>query len=177
MCVCGAASARFASATTDVTMTLAAGYASSDDPTYTTSARNVYTSIGQGDLDRRFYTTYTYIIQVDKGNITSVVMDTGCYLCGADACGAASSTGHENCYVKTDACQSTANGENIVANSCDPKIFVVWTGTDADGEYLTSAGYRLSRFRRYGASLPNAWAALRNGATNAVNRLNPVRPV
>ena len=65
--------------------------------------------------------------------------------------------------------------DSLAAGTLSPNLF------DAikvpEHGYLTSAGYRLSRFRRYGASLPNAWAALRNGATNAVNRLNPVRPV
>ena len=36
-----------------------------------------------------------------------------------------------------------------IDGNCDLKIFVVWTGTDSEGNYFTSASLRFSRFAKY----------------------------
>ena len=35
------------------------------------------------------------------------------------------------------------------STSCDPKIYVSFIGTDSSGNYLESAGMRISRFQQY----------------------------
>lgn len=32
---------------------------------------------------------------------------------------------------------------------CDPKLYVVWVGTDVNGEYLTSANLKITNFNNY----------------------------
>jgi len=34
-------------------------------------------------------------------------------------------------------------------SDCDPKVYVSWIGKDKDGNYLMSASYRISQFRKY----------------------------
>jgi len=43
-------------------------------------------------------------------------------------------------------------GALAAAESCDLKIFVVWQGTDANGQYLKSVNKRFSRFRQFSVS-------------------------
>ena len=61
-------------------------------------------------------------------------------------------TGCTRCYYTQPWCLDTTKG-NCVAGvngcSCDLTIYVVFTGTDAAGHYLSSAGLRLSRFQDY----------------------------
>lgn len=61
---------------------------------------------------------------------------------------------------------------NPDANTCDLTVFIAFTGSDASGAYMTSAGKRFSRYRQYGLQLPALWDTLRRSATDAVNRLN-----
>lgn len=53
------------------------------------------------------------------------------------------------------------------AAACDLKIFVVWTGTDASGNYLKSANKRFSRFRQF--SVSTAYQSALNLGQNAVD--------
>jgi hypothetical protein len=51
--------------------------------------------------------------------------------------------------------QKNTNGEDCLKNGgadCDLKVYVVWTGTDADGAYFQSAGLRFSRFQQFAIS-------------------------
>jgi hypothetical protein len=51
--------------------------------------------------------------------------------------------------------KKNANKEDCALNGgaeCDLKIYVVWTGTDTNGQYFQSAGLRFSRFQQFAIS-------------------------
>lgn len=92
---------------------------------------------------------YTALIQMVDGVVESVTFDEGCDLCDGKGCvqnqfNATAgeidpSSQFQSCETKTSECG--AQNKN-----CDLKIYVGWTGTDADGNFLQSANLRLSRF-------------------------------
>ena len=68
----------------------------------------------------------------------------------------------KNCRVKADPDLDTITkardctgptcykyNKYCIDGNCDLKIFVVWTGTDSEGNYFTSASLRFSRFAKY----------------------------
>lgn len=81
----------------------------------------------------------TTVIVLDGGKVSEIIWDKGCYSCSGDACI------DKNCGIKASEC--TTDSE-----LCDLKIFVSWYGTDSDGDFLLSAGMRLSQFTSESAS-------------------------
>lgn len=81
--------------------------------------------------------------------------DDGCYFCDPDTCDAnlfgaaanhsASRVGDSGytCYAPVAACAG------VNATTCDLTLYVGWTGTDKSGNYLSSAGLRMSQFKKY----------------------------
>lgn len=60
----------------------------------------------------------------------------------------------------------------IPTSSCDLKIFVTWTGTDKNGQYLRSAGQRFSRYRQF--STASLFQSALNLGTEGLNLVNTV---
>jgi len=62
----------------------------------------------------------------------------------------------QSCITYGEASTETnVNGENCaLANGaeCDLKMYIVWTGTDINGQYFQSAGLRFSRFQQFAIS-------------------------
>jgi hypothetical protein len=56
-----------------------------------------------------------------------------------------------------------ANNKDTAFN-CDPKFYITWFGTDADGKQLKSSNLSMSRFRQY------AVGSLYNSAKDAFNK-------
>jgi len=81
---------------------------------------------------------WTAIITMDNGRPTSITWDDGCYGCDGAHCV------DQTCSVDFADCYSPAT--NI---DCDIKVYLGWFGTDSNGQYLISAGKRLSQFRQY----------------------------
>ncbi|OQR80816.1 hypothetical protein ACHHYP_17180 [Achlya hypogyna] len=109
------------------------------------------------DLTGRAFPTLTAIISVAKGVIQGISWDDGCYLCDSKSClpnlyaaprialvNSAFGSGN-TCYMNRTACMSTDN-------ACDIGIYVGWTGTDYNGNYLSSAGMRISQFQAFSVS-------------------------
>lgn len=88
---------------------------------------------------------YTMIVELQDGMVKALTWDDGCYGCEGDS--AACVDGY-TCGVSTEVCQKEEK-------DCDLKLYLGWFGTDKGGNYLTSAGKRLSRFR--GSSLKSAF--------------------
>lgn len=185
-------------------LTLATGVqtVTSDDPTFASASHKVYAAVPSNELGglaagRRFFPIYTTVVQVVKGEVQSITFDDGCFFCdsmspscatnavpiaGSAAPPPASARG---CFVQENECEPRgdsggAAGNGVAptvpsGNACDLKLFVVWTGTDVDGNFLTSAGRRFSRYRQYGLQLPSMWQSLKGVASEAASRLNPVR--
>jgi hypothetical protein len=103
------------------------------------------------------YPYMTAIISVKKGVVQGVSWDDGCYFCSAETC-------EPNLYNFPTNVSSQINGQGYTcynklatcgggnSSSCDLTIYVGWTGTDIKGNYLSSAGLRMSQFEKYSIS-------------------------
>jgi hypothetical protein len=152
--------------------------------TYTPSA----TGVASGDIIT--IPVYTAIIQMTNGVVTDIGWDDGCLFCpeNTDECtfNAFSVNASQpipdqtlrgcrkasvDCYPETFTNDNAANG-TAVANAtltdsaCDLKVFLTWTGTDKNGQFLRSAGKRFSRYRAFG--IATAYQSAINLATDAV---------
>jgi hypothetical protein len=81
-----------------------------------------------------------------NGVIDYLDFDDDCSLCSNDYCI------DGNCAQKVTDCTSFngVTGSGSTPNTdCSFKLYVSWSGTDAQGTYLASAGRRLSQFRRW----------------------------
>ncbi|KAF0686804.1 Aste57867_21401 [Aphanomyces stellatus] len=99
------------------------------------------------------YPILTAVVTVKQGEIQGISWDDGCYLCDYTSCDsnlyAAPNTALVNsafgdgstCYHSPTQCVNQTA-------LCDLSIYVGWTGTDANGNYLSSAGTVCIR-RRY----------------------------
>lgn len=104
----------------------------------------------------RIYPYLTAIIDVDKGKINGITWDDACVFCEMSECQANTynfdgsvATAEQakqpldGCYLTRKQCLGfVASGSTL----CDLKLYVVWTGTDADGNALLSSDSRFSMF-------------------------------
>jgi len=81
---------------------------------------------------------WTAIITMDSGRPTSITWDDGCYGCD-----------DSHCVMQTCSVDYTDCWNPVTQIDCDVKVYLGWYGTDANGQYLISAGKRLSQFRQY----------------------------
>mmetsp|Transcript_1370 Transcript_1370/g.1356 ORF Transcript_1370/g.1356 Transcript_1370/m.1356 type:complete len:143 (+) Transcript_1370:200-628(+) len=86
---------------------------------------------------------YSVVVEMKDGKVKDVVWDNDCDLCDY---GCLTDTG-DVCTV--DLCSLNTNSTDPLKSDCDPKIYVSWMGKDDSGNYLMSAGYRISQFRKY----------------------------
>ena len=123
-------------------------------------------------------------MSVENGVPVSVFFDAGCLFCDplnsavciVDARAAAGAppidaVHQRSCAVEAAACTAASGGDN----SCDLKLWVVWTGTDNTGADLRSAQLRFSRFLAYGAgnTLAELGERIMGLASTAINSLEP----
>jgi len=100
----------------------------------------------------------TAIIDVKKGVVQGISWDDACIFCGYSRCLANSYDFNGNlverssggtseshgCYYTVEQCQALQKaGDNI----CDLTLYVVWTGTDVDGNVMSSSNSRFSAFQ------------------------------
>ena len=92
---------------------------------------------------------------MEKGKIYDVVWDNGCFDCNNYCSNAINSTSvfnssinqkYENCYENFNSCI------NNQTNSCDPKFYITWFGTDKDKRQLKTAGLAMTKFKHYSVS-------------------------
>lgn len=105
---------------------------------------------------QRIYPFLTAIIDVQDGVVRGIAWDDACIYCEKAKCepntynfdGSVATTEQISqpvggCYLTRDECRGFAvDGSNI----CDLKLYVVWTGTDVNGDVLLSSGSRPSMF-------------------------------
>jgi len=92
------------------------------------------------------------IIHLVEGKVDQITWDNGCFFCSDSDCksntykydGSKRSTVDGDCYVQDDDCTES---------KCHVKVYVVWTGTDKDGNYLMSQQKKLSNFQSYDVDL------------------------
>lgn len=103
---------------------------------------------------RDIYPHLTAIIDVSSGQVNGVTWDDACVFCGGNKClpvtynfegqlQTSSQAGQAvgGCPVSLDEC-----GNNPAA--CDLTLYVVWTGSDSDGQTFQSSANRFSAFPR-----------------------------
>jgi len=105
----------------------------------------------------KVYPFLTAIIDVKDGDVQGIAWDDACVFCAKETCseniydyngkkGSEMSPAivpNESCSFSEEECNKIdAEGET----TCDITLFVVWTGTDADGAPFQSSGYRFSAF-------------------------------
>ena len=97
---------------------------------------------------------HTLVVKVDNGVISELEWDEDCSLCSHEYCIDGNNCASELSKCSTngtvaDGTTSTSLQRGASNVDCDFKIYVSWSGTDKDGVYLSSAGRRLSQFRRW----------------------------
>ncbi|KAL4479246.1 hypothetical protein ABPG72_011458 [Tetrahymena utriculariae] len=94
------------------------------------------------------------VIQIQNGKITGIDWDNGCWngssstVCKQLTISTLDSTGNQTTYTESNNFITDCTN-NATDGSCDPKIYISWMGTDSNGNYMTSAGLRMSRFQSY----------------------------
>lgn len=132
--------------------------------------KKMYASCPPSSPAARFIPIVTLVIQVDFGEVQSLIWDDGCFsTCSQNPDASNSCVNNafdlsnnqplqtsqdvgEDCGRTGDSCSE--DGE------CDLNVYVVWTGRDANGNYFASAGRRFSIFTQYG--LPDVTAAFQS---------------
>lgn len=117
---------------------------------------------GLTNEQRRVVSFYTLIIELDRGKVSQMFWQDGCYGCGGDG----------NCWVKepnpapgmpihnhswcTNAYSLCSIVDGGAANSvsCNIKIYLAWQGTDEKGNYLMSAQTTIKNFLQFSLSTP-----------------------
>jgi len=100
---------------------------------------------------------YTVVISAEQGVPQNVVFDEGCFFCepGSAQCVGnvfdnATKTVPSAPSSPFRSCASPSECTAASGDACDLKLFITWTGTDANGAYFQSANLRFSRFRQFG---------------------------
>ena len=92
---------------------------------------------------------------MEEGKIYEIVWDNGCFDCDnncqtniktVSVFNSSITQTYENCY-ETEACSSEGQ-----TNTCDPKFYITWFGTDKDKRQLKTAGLAMTKFKHYSVS-------------------------
>ncbi|CAD8179554.1 unnamed protein product [Paramecium octaurelia] len=86
------------------------------------------------------------VVQMIQGSVIDVFWDNVCF--DGSQC-------KENSITTTTGQSVSENNDFVTSCSggaCDPKVYVSFLGTDANGQYFTSNGIRMSKFRQYSAA-------------------------
>ena len=98
---------------------------------------------------------FNLVIKMEEGKIYDVVWDNGCFDCNDNECNdlvsisvfnSTITQSYKNCQ-ETESCTSTEG-----QNSCDPKFYITWFGTDKDKRQLKTAGLAMTKFQHYSVS-------------------------
>lgn len=118
------------------------------------SARKLRGHVNSDDPTRMDYIVpfYTVIVKLRSGKVVDISWDEGCFGCSGDK-----ALDHEQECKKFGAsckgCDCALDRRTDCEKyDCDLKVYISWIGTDSNGDYLTSAGRRLSQFAEYSVS-------------------------
>jgi hypothetical protein len=110
-------------------------------------------------VQQRVYPYFTAIFDVKNGVVDRVTWDDACVFCGGlgkcvettyDFNGLAQTQSSakqstKSCFLTLDACTALL-AKDPTSTACDLTLYVVWTGTDGNGQALQSHAYRFSSF-------------------------------
>lgn len=86
---------------------------------------------------------FSLVIEFTDGNVTDLIWDNGCWS-GSTLCYDYIAGAYDDSNNYVESC-----GTGNESSNCDPKIYVSFIGSDASGNYMESAGKRISQFRQY----------------------------
>ena len=100
------------------------------------------------------YPYLTAIVDVQQGKVTGIAFDNACIFCSPNQCrnntygfdGELALTDQPSsmgCAVPLEKCRVI---HEVDGTQCDLQLYVVWTGTDDDGNVLSSSDSRFSNF-------------------------------
>lgn len=121
------------------------------------------------------------VIKLDKGAVQDVVWDNGCYSClTASDCYTNNVTDiiyNNSTYQYKNCKQALCDTTQTTVFQCDPKFYVTWFGTDANGNQLKSSNLAMSRFRDYaiGSLYDSAKSAFNSSLTTLESTYNQVK--
>lgn len=78
---------------------------------------------------------FTAIIQLNNGKVDKIYWEDGCFDCRGNCV----NSGRDCAYANTT-CET---------KNCDIKFYVAWRGTDTSGQFMTSSGKTISKYRAY----------------------------
>lgn len=103
---------------------------------------------------RRVVSFYTLIIELDRGMISKMFWQTGCFGCGDSSnCWKESTNKQQWCTNTFNLC-SVVDAAATGGLSCNIKIYVAWQGTDVKGNYLMSAQTTIKNFLQFSFNTP-----------------------
>lgn len=104
----------------------------------------------------RIFPFLTAIIDVKNGVVQGIAWDDACVFCGKSRClentfdfdgnsadERKSGAPSKGCYYTKKECDTIEEGSDV---QCDILLYVVWTGTDSNGDALLSSANRFSAF-------------------------------
>ncbi|CAD8079546.1 unnamed protein product [Paramecium sonneborni] len=94
------------------------------------------------------YPIYSLVINMQDGNVTDLIWDNGCW----DSSMECSDYNVTNSKGEIFSDSNNYYKECTKEVDCDAKFYISFIGTDASGNYMESAGKRISRFRQYAIS-------------------------
>jgi hypothetical protein len=130
------------------------------------AGRNITVHVAAQDalsFQKRYYDSFdkiyphlTAVIDVDKGVVQGIVWDDACIFCSKNECeentfdfsGVLGTTKQFNqptggCFLEKATCIQFNQDSRT---DCDLILYVVWTGTDKNGDSMLSSSYRFSAF-------------------------------
>lgn len=117
---------------------------------------------------------FNIVIKLTNGTISDIVWDNDCYSCNInDNCynnNSTSYTNDTNIKVTYKNCkQQLCKNTREESFKCDPKFYITWFGTDANGKQLQSSNLSMSRFRMY--SIGSLYVSARDAFNSTLNTL------
>ena len=109
--------------------------------------------IRASDTGKKAFTVNSIVVKVKSGLISELVWDNACYDCdekcekniiSRSELNNSNTMSYENCYEN--------DMTKCVNNTCDPKFYITWFGTDGKNNQLKSSNLALSKFRKYSIS-------------------------
>lgn len=145
----------------------------------------VYKFIQPGGV-KRTASVMTAIISVQDGDVVAITWDEGCFFCDPKKEDCVPNTfdnstntvydaaPYATCTQTDTACaEETGSYGTEGGGACDLKMYVTWTGTDVNGNFLTSAGLRFSQYRAFGVE--SLYDSARVGAISAYDDASTIK--
>jgi hypothetical protein len=133
---------------------------------------------------------FNIVLKLEMGVIMDIVWDNDCFSClVSDGCittdGLVNIDGSKNTDSFKNCKQDLCAANDATSINCDPKFYITWFGTDANGKQLKSSNLSMTRFRQYAVgslynsakwafnttitTLQNTWDLVKNKTDDIVN--------